>query len=141
MKSFEETVSDTFARALVSLSDVVKLLESMVPSGEKAEEWLSIEERNVMQRMASAMATLLVFGASERDVSNRYNGIRVARGDDGKTLFIPLPRDQWAPIAGPGRCGCGHCDGQAFWDTIAVSIESNHSWTVHKPELHFPKNR
>lgn len=58
-------------------------------------------------------------------------GLRtLTRGD---VTFVRLPRELWRPA---GSCRCGHCDGEAYWDTLAVSHDPRKTtWTVHYPEL------
>ena len=66
------------------------------------------------------------FGKSARDRKRR------------PTMLIPLPRALWRPA---GRCKCPACvqeDGSAspsFWDTLAVCEGTDHTWTVHAPDL------
>ena len=67
----------------------------------------------------------------------KMSGLRVKRMD--KTLFVPLPKDQQAPIN--GGCDCRFCkthpEATPMWDTMALSIDGSHehTWTVHFPEL------
>ncbi len=72
-----------------------------------------------------------------------WDGLNGARVElSGKTFFIALPRHLWRPL---GRCSCPYCTednkrpGMGFWDTLAVSAESGHAWTVHRPESHGAK--
>ena len=71
---------------------------------------------------------------TEKHPMMRWNGRLVHLSDDGITILIPLPRDQWRPI--DGGCVCDYClDSEvSYWDTLAVSTKRSHSWTVHMPE-------
>lgn len=66
----------------------------------------------------------------------KLNGIQVKRV--GVSIFIPLPKALWRSCGG---CQCGHCDGEGYWDTLAVAtvpqgMGRDTTWTVHHPELH-----
>jgi hypothetical protein len=65
----------------------------------------------------------------------KLNGMRIVKVND--TYFMPLPREAWRFA---GSCQCGHCNGTAWWDTLAMSPGLSYTWTVHYPELHgYPK--
>ncbi len=54
------------------------------------------------------------------------------------TLYIPLPLECQAPIAGP-RCVCPYCKAHPehvpAWDTLAIPlIHGETTWTVHCPD-------
>ena len=82
--------------------------------------------------------------------SNSLNGLSVYRElvagkVDRDALFIPLPREAWAPI--PGGCSCTHCrnedgtPGEAYWDTLLIAPRDpregfTFTTTVHMPEAH-----
>jgi hypothetical protein len=68
-------------------------------------------------------------------IAKDFNGARVDKGTDGKTLFIPLPEELWRSTG--CCCNCEHCKGRfSFWDTLAVSPDQRYSWIVHRPETH-----
>jgi len=51
----------------------------------------------------------------------------------GNVTFVRLPRELWR-LAGP--CKCGHCDGTAYWDTLAIPHDPRKTTcTVHYPDL------
>jgi hypothetical protein len=64
----------------------------------------------------------------------KFNGIKTHR--IGKTMFIPLPVKVQQPIDG---CDCKFCkahpDRKPMWDTLAISPDSERTWTVHYPEI------
>ena len=71
------------------------------------------------------------------------NGVRVQKIGPYKkgsrpTILVPLPRELWRPA---GNCRCSSCAkpdgsaGESFWDTLATSEDSDHTWTVHAPYL------
>ena len=65
-------------------------------------------------------------------------GIKVTRR--GSTILIPLPKKLWRLVRRDTPCKCGHCDGIAFWDTLAVDTRQSQdaygrTWRVHAPEL------
>lgn len=60
----------------------------------------------------------------------------------GSSIFIPLPRELWISCDG---CCCKYCSAkagvsnpEAYWDTLAVSVDprEQYTWTVHAPEFH-----
>lgn len=63
------------------------------------------------------------------------NGIRITRKNE--TLFVPLPKTAQRKIE--GGCRCPHCTAHPeqapMWDTLALSTDSDFTWTVHYPEL------
>jgi len=65
----------------------------------------------------------------------KFNSIRITKRDN--TLFIPLPKEAQEPIN--CGCDCNYCkanrDKTPMWDTLAVSPDSEWTWTVHYPEL------
>ncbi len=66
------------------------------------------------------------------------NGSRVYKrvSKYGTTLFVKLPMALRRPCDG---CFCEYCRNhpelEPMWDTLAMSPDSNHAWTVHYPEL------
>jgi hypothetical protein len=73
-----------------------------------------------------------------------FNGIKVSCLKPEKrgrkpTIIIPLPRECWRPIEGGCRCpACVTEDdkpGPAWWDAVATSPGTAHTWTVHAPYL------
>ena len=80
---------------------------------------------------------------------SQLNGTFVTRytGTNGsKTIFVPLPKEQWRIALMDGKCGCNVCKGDngqtlAFWDTLVVSAEPiegqpDLATVCHYPELH-----
>lgn len=75
------------------------------------------------------------------NINIKLNGLPThVHPTDGKTILIPLPRVLWREI--DGGCQCAHCKtddgrpGVAYWDTLAVSPDTDNAHTIHAPEFH-----
>jgi hypothetical protein len=59
------------------------------------------------------------------------------KSKDGSTFFVRLPYSRLTAIE--GGCQCIYCKAHPHatpqWDTLAIDVDTNHTWTVHFPEL------
>jgi hypothetical protein len=64
-----------------------------------------------------------------------FNALKVHKREN--TLFVALPVEVQKPIA--GGCKCNYClwnpEKTPMWDTLALSPDSQYTWTVHYPDL------
>jgi hypothetical protein len=70
---------------------------------------------------------------------NALNGCDIYTAPETGAIYIPLPREAWAPA---GACVCEHCRRtgatEAFWDTLVIPGGNDRqptTFTVHMPEL------
>lgn len=81
--------------------------------------------------------------AAKDIMTNLLNGVRYYTAKETGAVFIPLPREMWAPaLPDCGPCSCNYCkrgDGTAYWDTLVIPGQNDKSgttFTVHMPALH-----
>lgn len=76
-------------------------------------------------------------------MNNLLNGVRYYTAKETGAVFIPLPRELWAPALmdadGNHSCDCPQCKGaDAWWDTLVIPGHNDRSgttFTVHMPQL------